>query len=197
VDKLKPKKCRVCSTVFTPARPLQRVCSGQCALAHVKAEDKRKAAKVKREGRRALRGRSDWLKLAQAAFNGYIRARDRELPCISCGRATKAKQNAGHYLSVGSHPELRFDEDGCHKQCEHCNSWKSGNAVEYRRRLIERIGLPRVEWLEGPHEPKKYTIEELDSLCKTYRAKTRELQRSLVGITTGRAVPSRQKAGLL
>ena len=34
-----------------------------------------------------------------------------------------------------------------------------------------------VEWLEGPHEPKKYTVEELKAMAAGYRAKTRELKK--------------------
>jgi hypothetical protein len=33
-----------------------------------------------------------------------------------------------------------------------------------------------VEWLEGPHEPKKYTIEDLKSIKETYRQKLKALK---------------------
>ena len=141
-----------------------------------KAEKRERRAALKR-----LRTRRDWLKLCQIAFNAMIRIRDEFEPCISCGRSTGAKRNAGHYLSVGSHPELRFHEDNCHSQCEHCNSWKSGNAVAYRIRLIEKIGLERVEWLEGPHEPAKWTIEELEAMTKEFRARKKQLERTRPG----------------
>jgi len=42
--------------------------------------------------------------------------------------------------------------------------------------LIEKIGLERVEWLEGPHEPKKYTIDELKGIRDLYRRKLKELK---------------------
>jgi hypothetical protein len=85
---------------------------------------------------------------------------------------------------VGSHPELRFDTDNCHRQLKECNGGsgrfsKHGRVVSegYRQGIIERIGIERVERLEGPHEPKKYTIDELQALIKTYRAKKRELEK--------------------
>ena len=44
--------------------------------------------------------------------------------------------------------------------------------------LVRRIGITNVEWLEGPHEPQKYTVEELKALTAKYRALTRELKRA-------------------
>jgi len=40
--------------------------------------------------------------------------------------------------------------------------------------LIYRIGEDNVKWLEGPHPPVKYTIDDLKGLVKTYRAKIKE-----------------------
>ena len=108
-------------------------------------------------------------KAAQKAFNAYIRFRDSNCSCISCGRSSGAKVNAGHYKSVGSTPSLRFCELNCHLQCEHCNMFKSGNIENYRINLIDKIGLGNVEWLEGPHEPKKYTCEELKEIELKYK----------------------------
>jgi hypothetical protein len=48
--------------------------------------------------------------------------------------------------------------------------------VNYRIELVKRIGAEAVEWLEGPHEAKKYTVEELKAMTAEYRAKTRELK---------------------
>ncbi len=52
---------------------------------------------------------------------------------------------------------------------------RSGNIAEYRIRLIKKIGLDKVEWLEGPHEPAKYTIDDLKELIVKYKAKCKEL----------------------
>ena len=180
----KPKVCKApsCRASFVPVRMGQKTCpNAKCALEHIRAEKQRERTREKRAGLRKLRTRRDWLKLCQIAFNAMIRIRDEFEPCISCGRSTGAKRNAGHYLSVGSHPELRFHEDNCHSQCEHCNSWKSGNAVAYRIRLIEKIGVERVEWLEGPHEPAKWTIEELEAMTKEFRARKKQLERTRPG----------------
>ena len=119
--------------------------------------------------------RSYWMKKAQAAFNAYIRARDADKPCISSGRPLTGKYDAGHYRSVGAHPELRFCELNCHGQSVADNQHRSGNLLEYRINLIKRIGQDAVDWLEGPHEPKKYTVDDLKAIEKEYKEKLRTL----------------------
>jgi hypothetical protein len=46
--------------------------------------------------------------------------------------------------------------------------------------MIKKIGLARVEWLEGYHEPRKYTIPEIIEMKALYRAKVRELKKAVV-----------------
>lgn len=184
--KPRPKKCRntACRTEFVPARPLQTACSVACAIAltqATKARQSREQDKQERAARRAARERiktkGDYLRETQAAFNEWIRERDRDLPCISCDRFHQGQWHAGHYRTVGANPELRFNPLNVHKQCAPCNNHKSGDIVNYRINLVERIGADKVEWLEGPHEPKRYTIEELKAMKASFRAMTRNLKR--------------------
>ncbi|WP_206082060.1 recombination protein NinG, partial [Pseudomonas viridiflava] len=98
-------------------------------------------------------------------------------PCVSCGRHHEGKYDAVHYRTVGSNPALRFEPMNCHRQCSPCNTQLSGNIVNYRIELVRRIGITNVEWLEGHHEPQKYTIEELKALTAKYRALTGELKK--------------------
>jgi hypothetical protein len=180
-------KCKVCKTKFEPKfNTTQAVCSPKCALEKGKkdAEKKRKATQAKerkdlRKRKEALKSRGDWLREAQIEFNKFIRLRDAKEPCISCQRSTGCKMNAGHYRSVGSSPELRFNEFNVHIQCEHCNNFKSGSPIDYRINLVKKIGLERVEWLEGKHEPKKYTIEEIKEIKSKYKKLANELNKCL------------------
>ena len=98
------------------------------------------------------------------AVNAYVRTRDDKEPCISCGRYHEGQYHAGHYRSTGSSPALRFDLANIHKQCMPCNTHLHGNLIPYRVNLIQKIGLAEVERLEGPQEPKKYTIDELKDI---------------------------------
>ncbi len=171
--------CTVCGKAYMRRTSLQRACGVGCAVKLAKktrqeADKAQRAALAKR--RESLKSRGEWAREAQAAFNAWIRARDDGKGCISCG-THNGKKNAGHFRSVGAAPELRFNELNVHLQCERCNTYLSGNLLEYRARLIDRIGLAEVEKLEGPHETRKYTIPELREIKETYRAKLRELQK--------------------
>lgn len=177
------KKCRVCKAIFTPARPLQSVCSHECAITkatiarskaeRIEAQESRKTIRLQKD---KLKTKGEHAREAQAAFNAFIRERDKAEPCISCGRFHSGQYHAGHYRSVGSHHELRFEELNVHKQCSVCNNHKSGNVIEYRINLVAKIGQKALDWLEGHHEPKKYTVEELKAIKSTYKAKLKELK---------------------
>jgi hypothetical protein len=163
----------------------QAVCSPACAAIDAprhqekarKAIDQceRREIKVRRE---KLKSRAEHMREAQAAFNEWIRLRDADRPCVSCGRHHEGQYHAGHYRSVGANPELRFEPLNVWKQCAPCNTHLSGNLVNYRISLLQLIGAEQVEWLEGPHEPCKHTVEEIKNIKAEYRAKTRELKRT-------------------
>lgn len=176
----KAKSCVVCERVFVPQSMSQIVCRQSCALKKARA-DRLAAEKAERESfkrrKEAIKSRADWAKEAQQAFNAWVRARDEGLPCISCGRHHQGQWHAGHYLSTGARPELRYTESNVHRQCAPCNTHLSGNAVLYRIGLIERIGLQAVEWLEGPHELPKWTADDYRAIRDTYRAKLKELKK--------------------
>jgi len=167
------KKCKSCGEVFTPTKPLQLVCGYECAITYMKSKidsaAKKAAVIERREDKLKLKTRADWLREAQVAFNKYIRERDIDQPCISCQRHHEGQYHAGHYLTRGARPELRFHEDNCHKQCSVCNNHLSGNLVLYRANLIKKIGLEKVEWLEGNHVPTRYTVDDLKTMIAKYR----------------------------
>jgi len=174
--RVKTRRCKYCRAEFQPTRPGAKVCSPECAQAIAeKVRGKIEKATIKAQ-RERLKSRQDWLKEAQAAFNAWIRARDADEPCISCGRHHSGQYHAGHYRSRGAIPALAFHPDNCHKQCAPCNNHKSGNVVEYRIRLADKIGLDRLFWLEGPHDPKKYTIDELRAIKAEYALKLKQLK---------------------
>lgn len=179
-----------CGISFPPQRLGQAVCSPKCGLAikDVNQEKARKSlAQIERREikvrKEKLKSRAEHLREAQAAVNEFVRLRDAHLPCISCDSMpsdhdliTGSRWDAGHYRSVGACPELRFEPLNIHRQCVKCNRNLSGNAVEYRIRLVKRIGADKVDWLEGPHSARKYTVDEIKTIKADYRALTRELK---------------------
>ena len=171
----KAKTCEVCERVFVPDRMGQLVCRPACAMARVRNAKKAERESV-RARKEAIKSKADWAREAQTAFNAWIRARDEGLPCISCGRHHQGQWHAGHYLSTGARPELRYTESNVHRQCAPCNTHLSGNAVLYRIGLINRIGADAVEWLEGPHELPKWTADDYRAILDTYRQKLKEIK---------------------
>lgn len=175
---MRVKTCKSCGEKFAPERPLQIVCGVPCAWAYKAKQDAKTDRRLTREAKAKLKTRRDWLKEAQAAFNRFIRLRDAGKPCISCGRHHQGQYHAGHYLSTGARPELRFSELNVHLQCAPCNNHLSGNIVLYRKGLIAKIGLESVDWLEGPHEAKHYSIDELKAIKAEYTRKAKELEKA-------------------
>ena len=183
---MKPRrrKCRNpdCRDWYMPRTSFQKACSPRCAMAVAKAEQKREQKARDRQTREKLKTRSDWTKEAQRAFNEFIRLRDEHKPCISCGAVNVdhtrgGAWDCGHYLSTGANPELRFCEMNAAKQCKQCNQHLSGNVANFRIGLRERIGDEALDWLEGPHEPKRYTIDDLREIRDHYRAEVRRMKR--------------------
>jgi len=172
---LKPRKCKVCKEPFKPFNSLAKVCSPHCALKLVRLNNEKAIKKDMRERKKKLKTKSQWAKEAQTIFNQYIRERDKNENCISCQKPPR-KRNAGHYKSVGAFPELRFHPLNCHLQCEHCNTYKSGNQSEYRLCLISRIGASSVDWLESYHQPQKLTIEDLIEIKQYYKEQLKRLK---------------------
>ncbi len=182
----RPKACSVCKAEFTPVRSLQKVCGPKCASIHVENQKRKQRKAIEKVERREIRvqkqrlkSRADHLRETQAIFNQWIRLRDAAEPCISCGRHHDGQYHAGHYRTVASAPELRFDPLNVWKQCAPCNNHKSGDIVNYRANLVQKLGAEKVEWLEGPHEPKRYTIEDLQAMKAHYRALIREMKREV------------------
>lgn len=186
------KCCKQCRKYF-PAKGMIKTPGGTyCTIGHAidfanakqaKEKDKNKAVEFKEMKDRveSQGSKSKLMTRAQAAFNAYIRARDAKHGCISCGTLkafsgiTGSSWDAGHYRSRGATPALRFDEDNCFKQCVKCNRDFSGNIVNMRNGILHRIGQKRLDRVEGPHDPKKYTADDLRAIEKEYKAKLKQI----------------------
>jgi hypothetical protein len=178
---------------FIPLRSLQICCSPACAIKKAQLDRVKIATNTAKKERREHRAAKEKAKplawfagSAQTVFNKFIRMRDAELPCISCGcgnikyvsgQPKVTSWDCGHYMSRGSTPALKMEPLNCAKQCVACNQYNHGNLVNYRVELINRIGLDQVLWLEGPHQPKKYTVDDYKEIKRVYSAKLKELLR--------------------
>jgi len=165
---------------------LKAFCTYECLKEFTAKNAEKLRDKVRKEKRgedkkrkEKLKTRSQWMREAQAAFNAYVRWRDRDEACVSCGNYTIGDVpgggwDAGHYRSTGSAPHLRFNLWNCHKQCVKCNRYLSGNVAEYRIRLIRKIGIDKLCKLEADDRPRNYSIDDLKRIKAIFRKKCRK-----------------------
>lgn len=193
----KPKKCPICSTEYFPRSSLQKVCHNyKCAIAYNKKRDEENVARERRKKERLerddlrrrrekLKGIVEWEREAQTAFNRYIRWRDFGKDCVShdgplisnSNYLTGSAVDASHYRSRGAASHLRFNVFNVHAACTRCNRQLSGNAVEFRIRLVQRIGLERVERLEADNTPRKFDIEYLKRVKSIFTRRARHYEK--------------------
>lgn len=184
-------RCAHCRQKLTPERPGQIV-HVECVEAwteaqaakreRAEAKAARAAAKVERaETRRrkeAIKTLADLKREAQQALNRWIvHVRDKDRPCISCGRHHEGQWHAGHYLSRGAAPQHALNPLNVWKQCAPCNTYLHGNQAAYRAQLVLEIGQAAVEALEQDNAPRKWTREELIAIREEYRAKLKEMKK--------------------
>jgi hypothetical protein len=105
---------------------------------------------------------------AQTTFNTWIRERDKDKGCISCGAEI---DHAGHYFNAGHYSALTFDELNVHGQCLRCNNFMHGNLINYRMGLVDRYGDKFVQDLERKARNKiaKYSRLDLQEIIDKYK----------------------------
>lgn len=176
-------KCQICRAEYVKRSMTHKACSPPCAAEVVmrdrvrreRAESRRMRNEI-REQREKLKTRAEHAREAQAAVNAYVRERDAGLPCISCGNANPVQWHAGHFRSRGACPELALEPRNIFKQCSQCNDHLSGNVLEMRKGILARKGQEELEWLEGYHPPRKYSIDDLKAIKALYKQKLKELK---------------------
>ena len=197
MPKPKQKKCREkepgCQGSYTPRTSFQTTCHNPlCAIKKTKRDKakKEKAKRVKtRAEKRALKGIREWTKDAQYWCNKYIRLRDHDRPCISCGKMDYelpdkygGKWDAGHFLTRGSRRWIRYHPYNLAKQCKPCNAPGPYKAAEvarkFRENLIERVGLEMVEYLENNHDNYSFSVEDLQEIVVEYKERIKSLKSS-------------------
>lgn len=184
IKSIKPKesKCKNCRGKFIKTSPFA-CCSMACALDYLdKVAEKKKAREHTAQKKVFLDNDKSFQKAkAQKSFNEFIRLRDSHLGCVSCDRPHDwhGQWHCGHFKTVGARPDLRFNEDNAAKQCSICNNYLSGNLINYRLELENRIGPDRLLALDIELVPKKYTASDYKNIHIEYQLKIKELKREL------------------
>lgn len=175
--------CQACPQEFIKQRMGQRVCSPRCAMRLLKAVKAADRQETKRR-KEALKPRKEWLSDTQDEINRYVRLRDIAAGhgCIDCGKPFEPGRpggsvDAGHYLSRGSAPHLRFDERNIFAQRKNCNRPGGATREAFRAGVVARIGEEAVAALECDQSTPKWTIDELKAIKTKYRAMWRAIEK--------------------
>lgn len=122
----------------------------------------------------------DLVKKLDRVFSLYIRLRD-AMPsgfvrCISCGKIKRFEDvDCGHYFSR-THMATRFDEDNCNAECRSCNRMSADHLIGYRKNLVAKIGLSRIDRLDVLAHSQKHWLDcELEEKIRYYTAEVRRL----------------------
>jgi len=138
--------------------------------------DKNKKHKIDREKLKTL---GQYEMDAKRSFQKFIRLRDTNENCISCGNSQSDIFDGGHFRKAELYSGVIFNELNCHKQCRYCNRFLGGNEANYRNGLVKRIGefkLAELEQLAIDTKIYKYTKQELIDIKKMYDLKIKELK---------------------
>jgi hypothetical protein len=86
---------------------------------------------------------SKTIKLSKAKadkyFAEFIRYRDQDKPCVTCGRY-KTEKDCGHFISR-RFEAVRFDEKNANGQCIKCNRMEYGNQFEHAKAVDRMYGI--------------------------------------------------------
>lgn len=203
------RKCKVCRQPFQVFRSLQKICDGhECATVMVERAQA-KAARINaradaadtRAKKEATKSRPKLLAEAKVATQAFRRLEElaKGRGCMSCGRSQEEVMagegwkpggawDGGHFISKGTSPELALEPLNVWLQCKSCNAGsgkyaRKGYTVNksFEANLIEAEGQALVDWLKGPHEPKKYAADQLRAIRDERRAMARELKKRIEG----------------
>lgn len=174
--KIRKKRCNVCFELFTPFNYLQKVCSTPCAISFAK-DKKQKETTSLRKYEKELKIEKKLpkeLEKTKHLVHKFIRERDVDKPCISCGSAYRSNFDAGHFYPSGKFSNIKFDFDNIHGQCIKCNRYNKGEFENYSLELPNRIGQDRFDALKkraalSKKFLKKWTIYELEQIRKSVK----------------------------
>lgn len=150
----------------------------QYARDKVKAKQTKDWQKEKKVLKTALKTLSELEAEAKKSFQKYIRLRDKDLPCVSCGVNETELWDGGHYKKAEIYSGVIFNEMNCHKQCRKCNRFLGGNELNYRTGLIQRYSekaVNEIEQLANDTRQFKFTREQLIAKKIQYDIKIKEI----------------------
>ena len=160
-----PKMKKYNSKLYWRYCPEHQVESTVAKVRVLKNKLDRSNFKTKKE---SLRSKSYFEKLLQTEINSIVRLIDIDKGCISCdhgwGKPATRQFHAGHRLSIGSNPALRFNLFNIYRQCSVCNNYLSGNERAFDKGILFIYGsdmLDTIKSLSSKYKALNLSIEDL------------------------------------
>lgn len=174
--KTEPQKCKSCAMKNATPISNYRISNKSAVEDTIEfIEGLKKGINQRKQSGTEKYGKLEELKkLAVNAFNKFIRERDcigDYFTCISCGEfKNKRFAQAGHFIP-STYSQLKYNEDNVHAECLQCNCIDNNHLVGYRKNLINKIGVEKVEWLESHNiaNTKKWDRQELLEIISKYK----------------------------
>lgn len=180
--------CKVCKVKFEQKKFNVRYClqTDECIKAFnqwVKDEkekaNKRKWQKEKKELKERIKTKSDYEKDLQKEINTIVRLIDKDTFCHSTKKPLNAKFDAGHVMSCGSNPTIRFNLFNIYAQSVYANQYLSGDQINFLNVLSEVHGLEHKEYvlsLKSRYKLIKLSIKDLKEKIQIARQIVKELK---------------------
>ena len=160
-----------CANTFLKYKSTDKFCSRNCYLADFANKELNKNIKEMAVNIAKL---STLESLAKKQIQKWVRLRDKDLPCISCGTSYTQQWDGGHYLKAEIYSGVIFNPMNINKQCCNCNDHLQGNVIDYRKGMIIKYGEANLIALEElGNKTRKYTFtrEELIDITNKYKLK--------------------------
>ena len=158
---------------YTPKYSTTEPCPKyECRLKHLEANTAKINRANKATARNEIKSYAQRLGEAKKVFQKWIRLRDKDKPCISCGTISSSVWDGGHFKKAELYSGVIFHEYNVNIQCGKCNRFLGGNELNYRTGLIAKIGEQAVlnlEHLAEMSRMKKYTNQELEQIKIKYK----------------------------
>lgn len=187
----KKRKCKSCKEIFSPRYANEIVCSKKCDIDYKTAQALKNLSQIKKDEAKVWKQKkrdhklsdiSFWADLCKKTCHTYIRFRDKDKGCISCGKPLRAgNTDAGHLWSSGGHSYLRYHEFNINAQCSRpCNKDKAGDINNYRINFVKRYSQELIDELDSlAKKEKRFTIDDYKEIIEYYKEKTALLKKNI------------------
>ena len=112
------RKCKYCLERYTPKYSTTEPCPKyECRLKHLEVNTAKINRANKAIARNEIKSYAQRLGEAKKVFQKWIRLRDKDKPCISCGTISSSVWDGGHFKKAELYSGVIFHEHNVNIQC--------------------------------------------------------------------------------